>query len=224
MSAKKATKGRRYTPAEKKKVVDFVNEHNAANGRGGQSEAAKKFNISQLTIAKWLKQGVKGGSPSSTPAAASGSAAESAPKAKKAAKKGAKKGAKKAAKKSAKKAAGGKGQRYSAAEKQEILDFVVDYDRQHGRGGQTAAAEKYGVSPLTISNWKKNSGKAPRKMGRPKKSGLAAAVTTSKQITSGATSMGGKLDRLQSVHDEIVATEKELNRLRAQFDALKESL
>lgn len=216
MSAKKATKGRRYTPAEKKKVVDFVNEHNAANGRGGQSEAAKKFNISQLTIAKWRKQGVKDGSPSSTPAAASGSAAESAPKAKK--------GAKKAAKKSAKKAAGGKGQRYSAAEKQAILDFVVDYDRQHGRGGQTAAAEKYDVSPLTISNWKKNSGKAPRKMGRPKKSGLAAAVTTSKQITSGATSMGGKLDRLQSVHDEIIATEKELNRLRAQFDALKESL
>lgn len=220
MSAKKATKGRRYTPAEKKKVVDFVNEYNAAKGRGGQSEAAKKFNISQLTIAKWLKRDAKGGSSSASPATASGAAADPAPKAKKAAKKG----PKKAAKKSAKKAAGGKGQRYSAEEKQEILQFVVDYDRQHGRGGQSAAAEKYGVSPLTISNWKKSSGKAPRKMGRPKKSGLAAAVATPKQIASGASSMGSKLDRLQSVHDEIVATEKELNRLRAQFDALKESL
>lgn len=59
---KNIVRGKRYTPEEKSKVVAFVTEHNAANGRGGQSAAAAKFGISQLTIASWLKNaGLKGG-------------------------------------------------------------------------------------------------------------------------------------------------------------------
>jgi len=42
---KSATKGVRYTDAQKKEVTDFVTTFNAANGRGGQSKAAGKFNI-----------------------------------------------------------------------------------------------------------------------------------------------------------------------------------
>ncbi len=62
-SKKKDTvRGKRYTPEEKSKVVSFVADHNAANGRGGQSAAAAKFGISQLTIATWLKNaGMKSG-------------------------------------------------------------------------------------------------------------------------------------------------------------------
>ena len=52
---KSAVKGVRYTPAQKKEVVDFATSYNVANGRGGQSKAAEKFNISQLTISSWLK-------------------------------------------------------------------------------------------------------------------------------------------------------------------------
>jgi transposase-like protein len=59
---KDAVRGKRYTPEEKGKVVSFVAEYNAANGRGGQSAAAAKFGISQLTIATWLKNaGIKSG-------------------------------------------------------------------------------------------------------------------------------------------------------------------
>jgi hypothetical protein len=47
-----------------------------------------------------------------------------------------------------------KGKRYSAQEKAEILAFI---DSQ-GRGGQTAAAKKFGVSPLTLSSWRKSAG------------------------------------------------------------------
>lgn len=62
---KNIVRGKRYTPEEKSKVVTFVTEYNAANGRGGQSAAAAKFGISQLTIATWLKNaGFKGGSKS----------------------------------------------------------------------------------------------------------------------------------------------------------------
>jgi hypothetical protein len=59
----------------------------------------------------------------------------------------------------AKKAASKKGKRYNAAEKAEILNFV----EQLGRGGATQAAKKYGISPLTLSNWKKASA-TPRKV------------------------------------------------------------
>ena len=54
-SKKNVVRGKRYTTEEKEKVVTFVSEYNAANGRGGQSTAAAKFGISQLTIASWLK-------------------------------------------------------------------------------------------------------------------------------------------------------------------------
>ena len=47
--------GIRYSDAQKKEVVDFVIEYNSANGRGGQSAAAKKFKITPLTISAWIK-------------------------------------------------------------------------------------------------------------------------------------------------------------------------
>lgn len=63
---KEVVRGKRYTPEEKKEVVSFVTEYNAEHGRGGQSTAATKFGISQLTIASWLKNaglsGLTGGS------------------------------------------------------------------------------------------------------------------------------------------------------------------
>lgn len=56
MSTKKAIRGKRYSAEEKSKIIAFVNEHNARNKRGGQLTAAKKFGISQITIASWLKK------------------------------------------------------------------------------------------------------------------------------------------------------------------------
>ena len=57
MATKKSKKGKRYTDAEKQKIVDFVNSYNEANGRGGASNASKKFGVSQLTVGAWLKKG-----------------------------------------------------------------------------------------------------------------------------------------------------------------------
>lgn len=52
---KDIVRGKRYTAEEKSKIIAFVESHNAANGRGGQSAAAKKFGVSQLTVSGWLK-------------------------------------------------------------------------------------------------------------------------------------------------------------------------
>ncbi|MCU0752273.1 MAG: hypothetical protein MUF86_11120 [Akkermansiaceae bacterium] len=76
----KNKKGIRYTPEQKKAVVDYVEAYNAKNGRGGQNQAAKKFKISVLTVSAWLKAaGAK--------KPASKKLVTKAPKAKKAAKK-----------------------------------------------------------------------------------------------------------------------------------------
>ncbi|MES2924646.1 MAG: hypothetical protein V4819_24045 [Verrucomicrobiota bacterium] len=60
-SSKAKTKlGSRYTDEQKEEVTDFVAAYQAANGRGGPSKAAAKFNISPLTVTAWLKAaGVK---------------------------------------------------------------------------------------------------------------------------------------------------------------------
>lgn len=53
---KSAITGKRYTPGEKKEIIDFIVDYNAKNGRGGQLHAFKKWGVSQITIANWLKQ------------------------------------------------------------------------------------------------------------------------------------------------------------------------
>lgn len=55
MAAKKITKGKRYSAETKQQIIDFVNSHNEANGRGGVTAAVKKFGTSALTISAWVK-------------------------------------------------------------------------------------------------------------------------------------------------------------------------
>lgn len=87
-AAKPATKmgrGSRYTPEKKQEILDFVAAYNAANGRGGQSQAVAKYKLSPITCASWLKAaGMKSGKKAAkAPKAAK---AAKAPKAAKAAK------------------------------------------------------------------------------------------------------------------------------------------
>jgi hypothetical protein len=53
-----ASKGRRYTTKEKSEILAFVDKVNAEKGRGGQMAATKKFKLSPLTIASWIRSGV----------------------------------------------------------------------------------------------------------------------------------------------------------------------
>lgn len=48
-----------------------------------------------------------------------------------------------------------KGVRYTDAQKKEVVDFAVEYNSSNGRGGQSKAAEKFGISPLTVASWLK---------------------------------------------------------------------
>ena len=99
-----------------------------------------------------------------------------------------------------------RGKRYTPEEKSEVVSFVATFNEENGRGGQSAAAAKFNISQLTISNWLKNAG-----------------INSSK----GATSKGGlqkKLTEMLSLGQDIEKLERELNAKRKEFESLKASL
>lgn len=104
-----------------------------------------------------------------------------------------------------------KGRRYSAKEKAEIVAFVDKVNADRGRGGQSAASKKFKISPLTISSWI-----------RAGVTGGGVAVVASGSSVAGP--IGKKLSKLQALHDQIARTERELSKMKAQFNALKAAL
>jgi transposase-like protein len=195
-SKKAKSLGVRYTPEQKKEIVEYVQQYNEANGRGGQSAAVSKFKVTPITIGAWLKAaGVskKKGKPA---------------KAKKKAAKKAKGGAKKGSK--------GAGKRYSAAEKQEVIDFVNSYNASNGRGGQSEAARKFNISILTVSAWLKKSGNKVAKGGKALAAGKSAAKVSS--------ALTAKVASLIQMSDRIQKAELELAKLRAGYESLKSSI
>lgn len=215
-------KGVRYTDAQKKEVVDYAMNYNAANGRGGQSKAAAKFNISQITVSAWMKAA---GAPAPVKKVAA-SKATKAPKAGKKAK------APKAGKSKAGKSKAGKsgaGTRYTDEQKKEVTDFAVAYSAANGgRGGPSKAGKKFAVSPLTVTAWLKAAGvqgskNAPRKgikYAATGKAGKAAKAST--PAVSGG--INAKLSSLLALSNQIADTEAELAQLTAKFNSLKASL
>lgn len=111
-----------------------------------------------------------------------------------------------------------KGKRYSASQKKEVVDFVEKYNADNGRGGQSAAAAKFGVSQLTISSWLKSSGAPALKKGAKGVKGAKAAKGASKG------GINAKLSSLLALGTQIEKAEKELAQLKAKFNSIKASL
>ncbi|MCW1886477.1 hypothetical protein OKA04_17195 [Luteolibacter flavescens] len=104
-----------------------------------------------------------------------------------------------------------KGRRYSTKEKAEIIAFVDKVNAEKGRGGQSAASKKYKISPLTISSWIR--------------SGIGGGtLSVAGAATAVAGPIGKKLSKLQALHDQIAKAEKDLGKLKTQFNALKSAL
>lgn len=97
--------------------------------------------------------------------------------------------------------------RYTDAEKADVLNFVDQVNSERGRGGQSAASKKFGISQLTIMAWRKAGGAVSPSKGKATRSGIDS-----------------KLSALTKLHGEIAAAEKSLQKLRSKFDALKKGL
>ncbi len=195
MSAKPkkvAPKGKRYTDAQKQEIVSYVTDFNAKNGRGGQASAVKKFGVTAITITTWVKT-LKPAAAPAAPAAAPAKApvaAKAPAKAPVAAKAAPVKRAK-----SSKKVP--QGTRYTEEEKKAVLEFVAQVNAKKGRGGMTAAAKKFKVTPLTVSNWiAKFGGGAPT--GAPK-----AAAKVAKAANKAAEKALAKLARAEKILAQV---------------------
>jgi len=218
-SAKKKTaKGIRYTDAQKKEVVDFASSYNAANGRGGQSKAAEKFGVSPLTVSAWLVASGAQKPAKKDPKAPKAVKAPKAPKAAKAAKS---------------KTDSRVGTRYTPEQKQEVTDFVSDYNATNGRGGQSKASAKFGISPLTVMAWlkasgapkpgKKIKGDKPAKATKASKAPKAPKAAAATHVATGG-GFSAKLSALDSLYKQIARAEAELVSLKGKFVTLKASI
>ncbi|MGA0899731.1 MAG: hypothetical protein ACO3SO_04935 [Luteolibacter sp.] len=118
----------------------------------------------------------------------------------------------KPSKKSAPKAIGkGKrGARYTTAQKQHVVDFVHEYNAIHGRGGQSQAAKKFGLSVLTVASWLRSP-----KLSVSSKAGKSSVVPAG---------INPKVAALIEVSDQLRKTEAEVTKLRAKYDELRSSI
>lgn len=213
-SSKKAAV--RYTEEEKKEIIDFVLAYNTANKRGGQTKAVQKYKVSAVTLNNWLKDAEASAKKSAatkksrkSPVAAVESAAKVSP----------------AAEATPADAVSvnssepviaietGKGRRYTSAEKNQILDFIEEYNRTHGRGGQSKAAAKFNVSVMTISGWRNSLAGSFRARKTP--SAVSPAISSN---------LVAKVNQLIEIGQEIRNAETELAKLKVKFDSLSASI
>lgn len=124
-----------------------------------------------------------------------------------------------------------RGKRYTTEEKNNIIAFITEHNASKGRGGQSAAAAKFGISPITLASWLKKSGivKTKGKATKAKKSAARkpAAKSSKKSAAKSVKSSGGiqkKLSALLALGQEIEKLERTLKTKRAQFDSLKAAL
>jgi transposase-like protein len=106
--------------------------------------------------------------------------------------------------------------RYTPEEKQSVLDFIAERKTQNKRGAQKEAAERFGISTVTISSWMKAS-KAKR----------GTKNTTAPKTQPLAAAQPADLRRLAAVLEEIADLEAQtakLDALRAEAEELKNRL
>jgi hypothetical protein len=125
--------------------------------------------------------------------------------------------------------------RYDQNTKDEVIAFVLSYNEENGRGGQSAAVKKWDLNPLTVKSWlskagietpgrggKKRKGKvgrpakaakAGRKAGRPAKA--AAGKPGRKPVIVGAGDIAATLNRMVAIRSEIASLESEYSKLKA---------
>ncbi|HEX7260392.1 MAG TPA: hypothetical protein VF258_01125 [Luteolibacter sp.] len=134
-----------------------------------------------------------------------------------------------------------KGVRYTDSQKKEVVDFAVNYNAANGRGGQSKAAEKFGISQLTVASWLKAAGTPTKATAKASSTAKVAGVKSSagkgtkkaapsvtKTVKASAPAVPGdisaKLNELLSLSKEIAGAEAQLAKLQARFSSLKASL
>ena len=108
--------------------------------------------------------------------------------------------------------------RYDQKTKDEVVAFIQKYNDENGRGGQSAAAKKYKLNPITVRSWMEKAGVAtPGKSSKRKKRAGRKARATPARNASAPKSTSAALKRMVKLQEQIEA-------LQAEYDSLKSTL
>jgi transposase-like protein len=123
--------------------------------------------------------------------------------------------------------------RYPTETKEEAVAFLENFNAENGRrGGLKAACDKYGVTAVTLSNWRSQlRGDSPKKV---KKAGTKKAAAPKKKVAAVAAVaavVAVSAPAVKKASGGVVATlqrmgqiHAEMNSLQAEYDALKATL
>ncbi|MDA8909087.1 hypothetical protein N9I65_02810 [bacterium] len=120
--------------------------------------------------------------------------------------------------------------RYDQKTKDEVVAFITRYNEENGRGGQSAAAAKWKLNPITVKAWMEKAGVAsPGKSSKKKKKAAKgtrkpaaakapqAARGTKATSTKSSGSVAGSLKRMVEIQEQIES-------LQAEYESLKSTL
>lgn len=124
---------------------------------------------------------------------------------------------------------------YDQKFKDEVVAFIVEYNKEKGRGGQSAAAKKWNLNPITVRNWLEKAGvptagkgskkkRTAKKAGRRTKSSAGAASSGSSSASSASSASGASGASGGSVNASLkrmVAIQDQITELQREYDALK---
>jgi hypothetical protein len=109
--------------------------------------------------------------------------------------------------------------RYDQKTKDEVVNFIQSFNEKNGRGGQSAAAKKWKLNPITVKAWLEKAGVAsPGKSAKKKRGGgKAASAKTSLKSSGSAKNVEDVLKRLLSIQKEIGSLQKEYDSLKSKL-------
>lgn len=98
--------------------------------------------------------------------------------------------------------------RYSEEKRNEVLNFIKEYNAVNKRGGQKAAAEKYNITQITLSNWMKKDRQASKRR-------VPRTYTKVAKPSVPSSEYAALFSRLAELHTQIAMLEKQTERLDA---------
>ncbi|NLT70226.1 MAG: hypothetical protein GXX91_05975 [Verrucomicrobiaceae bacterium] len=132
--------------------------------------------------------------------------------------------------------------RYDQKTKDEVVAYVQQFNEENGRGGQTAAVNKWNLNPITVKSWLEKAGvatpgrggKKKRPAGRvAKKTGTrarrtaraakapAAKAPAKKAAAPAAAAVGGTDDAVSQTLQRMISIQSQIFALQSEYDELK---
>ncbi len=108
--------------------------------------------------------------------------------------------------------------------KAQALKFISEYNAEHGRGGQTVAAKKFGLTPQTLIRWthaKDEGGSKPAHSSSPAKKKTAGKAT--KKPTQKATKQSAAKQQ-KAVRADALSKLESIEKYKAQIADLEQKI